>query len=579
LAVDNNPAAQAFYREALNAPSQRSASESAAPYGEDGWAGAPFDIVVCPSSHEALPLARNARETGKPFAVAFVDAGQGPKGLEASAKLRETDPGLHIVLLTDSPEVPDPPPEHHAPGRLLWVRKPFQAPEARQFASALSAKWQMERRLEAAHERLQRSVQEHQQRLAEAGARLQAEIGQRLRAEEERDRLRAALADSQRLRALGELAGGVAHDFNNLLTGILGHASVIKRLTPPNSPAWRAADTIERAVDRAADLASHLLGFARKDPARTGPASVHAVIAEILHLMEASLGGAVRVETRLQALPDLVDASAGELSQVLLNLVVNARDAMPSGGLLTLQTAVADLDESGRLAAGCPAPGRYVKITVRDTGKGVPPSLRERIFEPFFTTKEPGKGTGMGLAVVDSIVRNHHGAVHLESQEGQGAAFTIYLPSSTGEALMRQPAPAPCPPEDPLACPSGLLVLLVDDEEVILDVGRNMLEALGCQVVTAATGQQAIEIFQRDHDRIALVLMDMLMPSMSGPECLGRLRRIAPGVKVVFSTGYVSGDVTVDNLALQAAAFIQKPYRLERLAAVLRQVMAQDNTA
>jgi len=577
LAVDGDPAVQAFYRGALAARSPGAAApEGAAPYGEEAWRDMTFDVVVCASSHEALPLAREARQTGKPFAVAFVDAGKGAEGVEASARLRETDPGLQIVLVANGVDLQAAGAGAPPSDRLLWVRKPFQAPEARQFASALSAKWQMERRAEAAAERLRLSAEQQQERLAEADSRLRVEIDQRLRAEEECGRLRAALADSQRLRALGELAGGVAHDFNNLLTGILGHADIIKRLSPPNTASWSAADTIERAVDRAADLAGQLLGFARKDPAHAGPASVHAVIGEILHLMEASLSDNIRVETRLKAASDLVEANAGEMNQVLLNLVVNARDAMPRGGRLTIETALADLDEPARLAAGCPAPGRYLKVAVRDTGKGVPPGLRERIFEPFFTTKDPGKGAGMGLAVVDSIVRNHQGAIQVGGEDGKGAVFTVYLPSRAAGSPAR-PAAAPAEARGVPAFPPGLFLLLVDDEEVILDVGRKMLEALGCQVATASHGRQAIEVYRQNRERVALVLMDMMMPGMSGAECLTGLREIDPKVKVVFSTGYVTGDLTVDDLVRQASGFIQKPYRLERLASVIREVMAKDS--
>ncbi|HEX9053238.1 MAG TPA: ATP-binding protein, partial [Anaeromyxobacter sp.] len=336
-----------------------------------------------------------------------------------------------------------------------------------------------------------------------------------------REQRRAAEAQrqSQKLEAIGLLAGGVAHDFNNLLVGILGYADVLAEEAAPGSAQAEAARTISQAAQRAAALTRQLLAVARLGRHRQEPVDLHAVVREVAALLARTLDKSIRLEVRLDASAHTVRGDAGQLQQVILNLAVNARDAMPEGGTLAIATA------QGAAGAGA---GRIL-LTVSDTGVGIPKEHLERIFEPFFTTKGEGRGTGLGLATAYGIVKAHGGTLGVESELGAGARFTVSLPAREG-------APG-APAETPAPSPRGRgVVLVVDDEEVVRRAVGQMLASLGFEPALVGGGREALEWLDRS-PRPAAILLDLAMPGMDGRACFLEMQARHPGQRVVLSSG------------------------------------------
>jgi PAS domain S-box-containing protein len=401
----------------------------------------------------------------------------------------------------------------------------------------------------------------------------------RKRFEQQRLQLEQELHHAQKLEAIGTLAGGIAHDFNNLLTGILGHASLLSRAGLSDPQVARAAQVIETAATRAASLTSQLLGFARRREAVFSAVSLHAAIEEVVELLRRTLPRDVAVELELRAANPYSWGDSGLLGQVLLNLAVNAGDAMGQGGTLTFRTRNEQVrsDQSALLPEL--TPGQYLVLEVRDTGMGMTPGVLERIFDPFFTTKDPGRGSGMGLAVVYGIVRKHGGAIRCESAPGQGSTFRMHLPlahqadqgppleggvghQSQGELEAQGPARPTC-------------VLVVDDESVVLETASALLQSLGFEVLEACGGQAALEQYRARGAEIDLVLLDLMMPGMGGRECFAELRRLDPQVCVVLSSGWGFEGITEELEALGLAGFARKPYGLSELATIVADALAR----
>lgn len=399
-------------------------------------------------------------------------------------------------------------------------------------------------------------------------AKVIVDVSSRKQAEIERDKLRQQLLQAQKMEAIGTLAGGVAHDFNNLLTGILGYADMMKFQAPQGSDVREAAEAIENAARKAAQLTSQLLGFARGGKYQDIAFNVHSQIQDVMTLISRTFKKDIIVELSLEAKNPIVRGDPTQLQQVVLNLAVNARDAMPDGGRLSISTDEIVLDDEYCSAHHGVQPGRYLMIVVSDTGVGIPKEMQGRIFEPFFTTKKTGEGTGMGLAMVYGIVKNHGGAIQLYSEPGMGARFRVYLPSveSDEEMTARQ--------EQPLVRGCGT-ILLVDDEEVVRSSVRRMLESLGYDVLTASDGDEAIELYSRRREEIVLVILDMVMPGMGGVSCLSRLRELDPAVKTIMSSGY-SLDADLQAARREGVLdFIQKPFELARLSAVISEAIGK----
>jgi PAS domain S-box-containing protein len=392
------------------------------------------------------------------------------------------------------------------------------------------------------------------------------DVSERKKTEEEKHKLESQLQQAQKMESIGTLAGGIAHDFNNILMGIQGNASLMLLKIESDHPNYEKIKNIEKYVQNGTELTKQLLGFARRGKYLIKATDLNEIIDK-----SSSLFARTKKEIRVHAtlLDDLwtAEVDRGQIEQVLLNLYVNAWQAMSNGGDLYLQTENIILDRS-YVKPYKVEPGRYVKITVSDTGVGIDKETQERIFEPFFTTKEMGRGTGLGLASVYGIIKSHGGYINVYSEQEKGTVFTIYLPASQKEVSIEKEAV-------PAAIIKGSgTILLIDDEKMILDVGIELLEELGYTVQSAMSGQEAIDVFQKDRDKIDLVIMDMIMPGMGGGETFDRLKEIDPDLKVLLSSGYSINGQATKILRRGCDGFIQKPFNMNQLAEKVQQILA-----
>ena len=376
------------------------------------------------------------------------------------------------------------------------------------------------------------------------------------------------LRQSSKMEAIGQLAGGVAHDFNNLLTIILGNLIVARGTLPDPHDARDALEDCEKAARRAAELTGQLLGFARRAPMSMVPTDLNACVGATISLLKRVLDPRVLVDVRADPALWSVDAASTQIEQVLMNLCLNARDAMPDGGRITFSTENVAVRASyaGRLLDA--RPGEFIRLRVEDTGVGIPPETVGRVFEPFFTTKPVGKGTGLGLAMVFGIVKQHNGWIECHSRPGDGTRFDIYLPRSTG--TRPEPARLPAAPG-----PGTETVLLVDDEPMIRNLGKATLERHGYRVLLAGDGTEAIAVYRKQADQIAVVVMDLTMPLMTGQEAARELWKLDPDVKVLFASGYSADAFGTEPTAAWVVGFLQKPYHPDELAAAVRAAVDQ----
>jgi signal transduction histidine kinase/ActR/RegA family two-component response regulator len=390
------------------------------------------------------------------------------------------------------------------------------------------------------------------------------DISLRLRAQEESRELQAQLIQSQKMEAIGQLAGGIAHDFNNLLTGIMGYANLLLERADRDPETRKAAEVIQGAAERASRLTAQLLGFARKGKNRAVPVDLKKMVTGVVALLDRTLDKRITISTRFSREPLATIGDPTQLDQVLMNLAVNACDAMPGGGELRFETESVVFDDAWCRSHRGSRPGRYAAVYVGDSGVGIPPELIGKIFDPFFTTKDPGKGTGLGLAMVFGIVKNHGGYVVVESLPGSGTVFRIYLPhtdESEAEAEERKP-------ERRAGVRRGR-ILLIDDQDDVRDVCGAMLGSLGYEVVTACDGVEGVEAFRRESSGVDLVIVDMVMPNLSGRDCFRQLRSIRPDVRALLSTGYSREGIVEETMREGICGFIQKPFRLEQLASAV----------
>jgi two-component system, cell cycle sensor histidine kinase and response regulator CckA len=394
------------------------------------------------------------------------------------------------------------------------------------------------------------------------------------RAEEERRKLEQQVMQAQKLESLGVLAGGIAHDFNNLLTSILGNADLALSELSPANPACIYLDDIEKVSRRAADLCRQMLAYSGKGRFVVQPLSFNEVVREMAYLLSVSISK--KVVIKYNFCPELpsVMADATQLRQVVMNLITNASEAIDeASGVVTLSTGVIDCDDAyltGAVGYRDPLPvGQYVYLEVADTGCGMTPETIARIFDPFFTTKFTGRG--LGLAAVLGIVRGHRGALRVYSEPGQGTTFKLLFPAADQQAESIEGKCA-VPPEEWKG--QGLL-LLADDEESIRNMGLHILRRAGFEVLTAADGREAVDLFELHHDRIRLVVLDMTMPHLDGEACFRELRRIEPNVKVIMTSGYNEQDVVSRFVGKGLSGFVQKPYSAADLLPMVRQVLGE----
>ncbi|UCF84557.1 MAG: response regulator [Desulfobacteraceae bacterium] len=366
------------------------------------------------------------------------------------------------------------------------------------------------------------------------------------------------------MEAIGSLAGGVAHDFNNLLMGILGNVTLMLMDTESYQSHYATLKDIEKQVMNGAELTRQLLEYARK-----GKYEVKVIdLNELVRETSVTFNRAHKdIIVRSELAPDLlaIEADISQIEQALLNLYLNASDAMPEGGALTLRSFNLTHEDM----TGCPylpKKGTYVCLEVTDTGTGMDRGTQQRIFEPFFTTKEMGKGTGLGLASVYGIVKGHGGYLDVASEPGQGTTFSIYLPASEKHTDVQ------AEPDSQIETSSGT-ILMVDDEEIILNVGSKILEKLGYRVLQATSGKKALEVYEAEKDGIDLVILDMVMPGMGGGETFDRIMAIEPQAKVLLSSGYSLDGEATDILKRGCKGFVQKPFKFKDLSLRIKAIL------
>ncbi|MEW6185715.1 MAG: response regulator [Thermodesulfobacteriota bacterium] len=385
----------------------------------------------------------------------------------------------------------------------------------------------------------------------------------------EQKRLEEQLLQAQKMESIGTLAGGIAHDFNNLLGGILGYATFAKKKIAPQNPLYHSLQNIQRSAEQAAELIKQLLGFARKGKYQVKRINCNALVQNLIQFLKRTIDKRISLKVQLDPQLKLIEGDETQLQQSLINICLNARDAMPGGGTLTITTANHCPGDDFSLRQWGNPQGQYISIILSDTGIGMPPEIHGQIFEPFFTTKEPGRGTGLGLSMVYGIIHNHGGVIEVKSQPGYGTTFELILPALPDVTLSEIPSPEPTP----ISSAGSETILIVDDEEMIRQLGADILEDMGYNILSASRGEEALEIYKARGNRIDLVILDVIMPGMDGKETFLALKALNPGIKVLLSSGYSTDGGVGEIIKKGVRGFIQKPYREEDLLRKVRELL------
>jgi two-component system, cell cycle sensor histidine kinase and response regulator CckA len=380
----------------------------------------------------------------------------------------------------------------------------------------------------------------------------------------EKKAIQEQLMHSQKMESIGQLAGGIAHNFNNLLTAILGYAELLKEYSDLDNDSKQKVNSIESSARKAGILVSKLLSFSRKETSEVLPLNLNDVINDSVKLFEGVLDKKIGLKTNLSDNILTVEGDPNQLEQVIMNLMVNARDAMPDGGLITIKTSLAEIERDRFNMPSYIIPGKYVLLTISDTGCGIPKEITNRIFEPFFTTKEKGKGTGLGLAMVYGVIKDHKGYITVQSEVGKGSTFDVYLPVSgkTAYKALKQKLFSVSGHEN---------ILLVDDEEEVLNFIKDILETHGYKVLPASNPLAAIDIFKKLGSEIHLVISDIVMPLMDGKELIKNLRAIKPDIRIIVVSGFCDEAVNKDILKIDD--FLKKPFEINQLLSKVRRVL------
>jgi two-component system cell cycle sensor histidine kinase/response regulator CckA len=425
-------------------------------------------------------------------------------------------------------------------------------------------------KVRAANRRLENIVQARTSQLTLTNKELRSEIEERKKAEEQRKELEGKLEQAQKMKALGTLAGGIAHDFNNLLMGIQGNASLMLMDIDSSHPHFEKMKNTEQYVMRGAELTRQLLGFARGGKYEVKSTDLNELIQKSSEMFGRTKKE-ITIYTNYQDDIWSVNVDRGQIEQVLLNLFVNAWQAMPGGGNLNILTENVSLTTEQMNEEGI-KPGRYVKVSVSDTGIGMDQQTQKKIFDPFFTTKEMSRGTGLGLASAYGILNNHDGYIEVSSEAGKGSTFSFYLPASHDEIVaLREPSYHK-------ALKGTETILLIDDEDMIIHVAGGMLKKLGYEVISAMSGEQAVDIYKAKKNEIDMVILDMVMPSMSGGKTYDVLKEINPAVKVLLSSGYSMSGEAVKILDRGCDGFLQKPFDIIQISRKIRDILDYNQT-
>ncbi|HEY6280148.1 MAG TPA: response regulator [Streptosporangiaceae bacterium] len=492
-------------------------------------------------------------------------------GITLSTALKSEDPDLSVILLTGYASADS---AIAAVGLVDdYLTKPVPPDDLVRRVKASLERTRLRRenrqlvaRLQELNSSLEATVAERTRELEAAHRKALKDqaIRERLQAQAEREQLENLLHQSQRLESLGQLAGGVAHDFNNLLAVILNCASFVAEATTGDDSVRADVEQIRAAAERAARLTRQLLIFGRREEVRLEALDLNAIAADLHSLLARSIGENVKLIVHPAAGLPAVRGDRGQIEQVLLNLAVNARDAMPDGGTLTIESGLAQLDEQyARLHPGA-SPGHYVVLSVSDTGVGMSPQVVRRIFEPFFTTKPRGKGTGLGLATVHGIVTKVGGSLSVDSEEGAGTTIRAFYPVAESETQASAASPAPTA----VTSGQGKTILVVEDEPAVLEVTTRILRRGEYSVLPAATGDEALAL-AADHE-FDLLLTDQVMPDISGRELAERIRQIRPQAAVLFMSGYSQDQRGPQDAHGEKAALIHKPFTEQALLAGIR---------
>ena len=402
--------------------------------------------------------------------------------------------------------------------------------------------------------------------LAETFNDLAARLKER---DSEKEELSARLRQSQKMEAIGTLAGGIAHDFNNILTVINGYGSLLKMEIPPDDKRWHYAEQIVTAGERAASLTGRLLAFSRKQIIHPHPVDVHDVINNIEKMLARLITEDIELKLRLEADNPVVLADEGQLGQVLINLVTNARDAMPHGGSLTISTEIVLADDDFARKLELEKGGRHVALKVSDNGVGMSVATSDRIFDPFYTTKEVGKGTGLGLAMIYGIVKQHNGSITVDSEPGKGTDVVIYLPlldrKTVNQSREFQPVPGG----------NRETILLAEDDSAVMGLLTGILEGNNYVVIPATNGEEAIEKFISNSERIRLAIIDVIMPRVNGREVRNSLTKIRPDLKTIFISGYTQDVIDWKSAVEEGVLLLSKPVQPNDLMIKIRGLLDQ----
>ncbi len=381
----------------------------------------------------------------------------------------------------------------------------------------------------------------------------------------EKKKLHEHMCQSQKMDSIGVLAGGIAHDFNNILTAILGHAEIIRRYSVLDVKATNSLGVIEDASRRAGRMITKLLGFARKSKYEIVPLNLNDVVYDTLKLLERVVDKNIEMTVELDSHLPHIQGDANQIEQIAMNLIINARDAMPRGGKISIKTSVVDVKQGMQDVPAYIVPGEYVMLSLSDTGTGIPKEVVSKIFEPFFTTKERGKGTGLGLSMVYGAVKEHKGYITVASELGAGTLFTIYLPSSRAAVIS--------PAKEASASISGdETLLIVDDEEDILTTVQEALTSHGYKVIAISDSPNALKIFQKIPQEIALVITDIAMPHMDGKELIKKIKEVKPEVKIIAMSGHAKYVADKDGIR-EIDGFLKKPFESPYLLSVVRRIL------
>ena len=393
------------------------------------------------------------------------------------------------------------------------------------------------------------------------------DVTEHIKSKSEREHLQAQLFQAQKMEAVGQLAGGVAHDFNNILTAIIGFSTLMEMKMAPDDPQRTSVNQILAAADRAAELTRSLLAFSRKQIINPQPADLNQIVQQTGRFLQRIIGEDIELRMTFNEEHLPVNVDSVQIEQVLMNLATNARDVMPGGGLLSIGTELVEIGDTFIRAHGFGIPGEYALITVTDTGSGMDEEVRKRIFEPFFTTKEVGRGTGLGLSIVYGIIKQHNGFINVYSEPGQGTTFTIYLRLHRAESELKPAVVRAVPME------GTETILVADDDPMLRNIAEEVFRSYGYTVITAEDGQDAVEKFSRNRERIALVVLDVIMPKMNGKDAYEQIRKLSPGCKAIFMSGYTDDIIHKRGLLDVGLAFVSKPLRPEKLLQKAREVL------